>query len=68
MSTTPVSEAGEHRRLDVGAVDLLALHEGAAEALEGEDHRQRHEDQRHHGLAELGRGDQARQDDGRGEA
>jgi hypothetical protein len=55
-------EAGEHRRLDVGVVDLLALDQGAAQALEGEDHRQRHEDQRHHRLAELGRRDEARQD------
>ena len=62
-----MSEAGQHRRLDVAALDRLALDQGAAEALEGEDHRQRHEDQRHHRLAEADRRDQAGQDDGGGE-
>ena len=62
-----MTEAGQHRRLDVGPLDRLALDQGAAEALEGEDHRQRHEDQRHHGLAEAGGRDQAGQDHGGGE-
>ena len=60
-------QAGEHRGLDVGAPDRLALHQGAAEALEGEDDRQRHEDQRHDRLAKAGRRDQARQHDCRSE-
>ena len=60
----PGEEAGHQRRLDVLALDRLALDQGAAVPLEGEDHRQREEDGRHQGLAEAARRDQAGHDDG----
>ena len=62
----PGHEAGQHRRLHVLRLDLLALDQGAGEPLEGEDRRERHEDQRDHGVAELRRADHPRQRD-RGE-
>jgi hypothetical protein len=60
-------QAHAHRRAQVAPLDRVTLHERRGEPLEGEDARQRHEDQRDGRAAELRRGDQAREHDGGGE-
>ena len=67
VRTTPVSRLASIAASTWARPIVLALDQGAAEALEGEDHGQRHEDQRHHRLAEARGGDQAGQHDGGGE-